>query len=177
MNQVPSDFNTLVMVHLDLLYRLAIRMTRGNITLAEELVSDTYVRAFRDRGTFDPVQVGIRPWLVRIMNTSPVGRAERHLNGKLSAHRKVIESSELNEVLSKNEGIDFGAMDEEISRALASVPNNFQIVAMLWAEDFSSAEIGIALNLPIDTVSNYLHQTIGSVMQSLSQYAGSPNHY
>src|SRR5438876_1072007 len=75
----PEQFEKLALEHMDLLYRVARRLARDS-SAAEDLVQETYLRAFRARESFDLQEFGIRPWLLRIMHNlhlSRVGREQR----------------------------------------------------------------------------------------------------
>src|SRR5699024_3615923 len=62
------DFETEALSHLDSLYGGALRMTR-NPHDAEDLVQETFVKAFRARDRFTP-GTNMRAWLYRIMTNS-----------------------------------------------------------------------------------------------------------
>src|SRR5689334_8296797 len=71
-----SEFDRLAMEHLDMLYRLARRMTR-DATRAEDLVQDTYLRAFAASDGFELKAYGIRPWLIRILRNVHFSKSQR----------------------------------------------------------------------------------------------------
>src|SRR5436309_15656441 len=58
--------------HLDALYRTALRMTR-NPQDAEDLVQETYLRAFRFFDQFTP-GTNLRAWLFRILTNTYINR-------------------------------------------------------------------------------------------------------
>ena len=62
------DFEAEALSHLDSLYGGALRMTR-NPHDAEDLVQDTFVKAFRARDRFTP-GTNMRAWLYRIMTNN-----------------------------------------------------------------------------------------------------------
>lgn len=76
MSQTPSapapEFEDVVRPHLDYLYSLAVRLC-GNRTVAEDLVQDTLLKAFRG---FARLQNRDRPrlWLTRILNSAHYDR-------------------------------------------------------------------------------------------------------
>ena len=65
----PEQFEKLALEHMDMLYRIARRLTRDSNS-AEDLVQETYLRAFRARDGFDLQEFGIRPWLVCVLRRS-----------------------------------------------------------------------------------------------------------
>src|SRR5437879_6872703 len=60
------------MLHLDALYRTALRMT-GNPQDADDLVQETYLRAFRFRDKFLPGS-NLRAWLFKILSNAAISR-------------------------------------------------------------------------------------------------------
>src|SRR5579859_6924848 len=67
-----EDFEAGVLVHLDSLYRTALRMT-NNPQEAEDLVQETMLKAFRFSNTYQR-GTNLRAWLFRILNTSAINR-------------------------------------------------------------------------------------------------------
>src|SRR5439155_21636756 len=74
----PGQFEKLALEHMDMLYRIARRLSRDS-SAAEDLVQETYLRAFRARDGFDLQEFGIRPWLIRIMHNLHLSRAGREV--------------------------------------------------------------------------------------------------
>src|SRR3954471_952454 len=71
-----GEFEKLAMEHLDMLYRIARRLSRDEAT-AEDLVQETYLRALRSYDSFDLKEYGIRPWLLRILHNLHTSRYKR----------------------------------------------------------------------------------------------------
>ena len=63
----PALFESEMNPHLDALYRNALRLT-GNSNDAEDLLQDTYLRAYRFFYQYQP-GTNAKAWLFRIMNT------------------------------------------------------------------------------------------------------------
>ncbi len=70
-----GGFEALVAEHLSSLYRFALSLTRDPHT-AEDLVQDTFLRAFERRGTFRG-EASVRTWFHRILHNLAVDRARR----------------------------------------------------------------------------------------------------
>src|SRR3954451_3269079 len=128
-----AKFDQLALEHLDLLYRIARRLT-GSIPAAEDLVQDTYVRAFRARDDFQLESFGIRPWLVRIMHNLHVSRAQREKRQPSSVEDQYLDSIPpkttapiLSDIAS------FDGMDEQLVRAVNDLPQEYQTALLLWA--------------------------------------------
>ncbi len=147
------------------LYGAAMRMTR-NPTDAEDLVQDTYLRAFRGFGGFQE-GTNLKAWLYRILTNSfintyrkkqrepqtvegPDDLDEWYLYDKLGGRN--VEVSAENEVLDQ-------IPDADVKAALESLPENFRIPVLLAdVEGFSYKEIAEIMETPIGTVMSRLHR-------------------
>jgi len=78
-----SEFEDVALVHLDLLYRAALRLAH-NRTEAEDLVQETWLRALRHFDQFDPGS-NCRAWLLTILRNAFLNRLRRE-------GREIIES-------------------------------------------------------------------------------------
>src|SRR5688500_12780144 len=65
---MPSAFETDALQHLDSLYGTALRLTRNDAD-AQDLVQDTYVKAFRARKQFKP-GTNLKAWLFTILHNT-----------------------------------------------------------------------------------------------------------
>jgi RNA polymerase sigma-70 factor (ECF subfamily) len=147
------------------LYGAALRMTR-NPADAEDLVQDTYLRAYRGFAGF---QDGTNPkaWLYRILTNNfistyrkkqrqpqivegPDDIDEWYLFDKLGA--RSVEDSAESEVLDR-------IPDQAVKTALESLPENFRLPVLLAdVEGFSYKEIADIMQTPIGTVMSRLHR-------------------
>ena len=173
MKITPADFDRLAMEHLDMLYRVARRLTRS-ATQAEDLVQETYLRAFRARGEFQLEGFGIRPWLVRIMHNLHVTRSQREKRQPVAVDESQLDgiaSSPLELPSSAFDG-QFQAMDEHLVRAIMELAQEYQTVLMLWAvEEFTYKEIADAVDVPIGTVMSRLHRARTKLSERLRDFA------
>src|SRR5580700_1906676 len=71
-----NEFERLALEQSDMLYRIALRLTRDS-ERAQDLVQETYLRAIRGRKGFQLESFGIRPWLVRILQNLHFSRGAR----------------------------------------------------------------------------------------------------
>ena len=149
----PDPFEEEALAHTDALYRAALRLTR-NPAEAEDLVQETYLKAFRSSARFER-GTNLRAWLFTIlMNT--------HRNSRRDAARNPIDvDSEAVEQAQALPGrgatpedllID-ATLDVDIKAALDALPETFR--AAVWlrdVEEFSYAEIARMLDIPTGTV-------------------------
>ena len=147
------------------LYGAAMRMTR-NPTDAEDLVQETYLRAYRGFAGFKE-GTNLKAWLYRILTNSfintyrkkqrepqivdgPEDVDEWYLYDKLGG--RSVEVSAENEVLDR-------IPDTDVKAALESLPENFRIPVLLAdVEGFAYKEIAEIMETPIGTVMSRLHR-------------------
>jgi RNA polymerase sigma-70 factor (ECF subfamily) len=157
------------------LYGAALRLTR-NPQDADDLVQETYLRAFRGFGGFQE-GTNLRAWMYRILTntfinsyrkkqrepvTVPDGEVEDwYLYDKLGASG--VEASAESEVLER-------IPDEDVQRALEDLPENFRMAVLLAdVEGFSYKEIAEILGIPIGTVMSRLHRGRKALQKALWQ--------
>src|SRR5258708_15051515 len=70
-----DPFETQALSYLDALYRTGLRMTRSEAE-AEDLVQETYIRAFRFREQFTP-GTNLKAWLFRILTNTFINQYRR----------------------------------------------------------------------------------------------------
>ena len=144
-------FETDALPHLRALYGTAYRMTR-NAHDAEDLVQETFLRAYRGFDRFEP-GTNIRAWLFTILHrvrTDAFRRAGR-------SPQTVEMIGEGPAVPAPQEALASGA--EDIERALAALPEVFRVAVLLRdVEDLSYDEIAGVLDIPIGTVMSRIHR-------------------
>jgi RNA polymerase sigma-70 factor (ECF subfamily) len=167
----PPEFERLALEQIDMLYRVARRLSRDP-NRAEDLVQETYLRALRSRDGFKLEDFGMKPWLLRILYNLHVSRSQRE--GKQPATVEDLESAG-SDRRSSSLPIDsrsFEGMDEELVRAIDGLSEDYQQVLMLWAvEELSYKEISEALDIPIGTVMSRLHRLRQKLSEELHDYA------
>lgn len=168
-----KQFEQLALEQMDMLYRIARRLTR-DADRAGDLVQDTYVRALRASGSFDLQAHGIRPWLVQIMRNSHFSRSDREKRQPVAVENAPLEAGRRegtpNPFLAQQAGWD--GMDERLARALKDLPEEYSTVLQLWAvEDFSYKEIADSLEIPIGTVMSRLHRARQRLAATLHDFA------
>src|SRR5688500_11080045 len=158
----PTDnFEKLALEQMDTLYRVARRLTRDP-ERANDLVQETYLRAFRAKESFQLKEYGIRPWLLRIMQNLHFSRSGRERRQPVLAEDGSLEAADLDS-LPEQPGvpapIDVEYLDEQLVRALDGLAVDYQIVLLMWAvDDLTYKEIAHTLDIPIGTVMSRLHR-------------------
>jgi len=172
--ELRERFERDVLPLLSSLYGAALRLTR-NPADAEDLVQETYLRAFRGFAGFQE-GTNLKAWLYRILTNSfintyrkkqrepqlvegPDDINEWYLFDKLGA-RSVQPSAEV-EVLDK-------IPDESVKAAVESLPENFRLPVLLAdVEGFSYKEIAEIMDSPVGTVMSRLHRGRKALQKAL----------
>jgi RNA polymerase sigma-70 factor, ECF subfamily len=133
------------------LYGTAYRLTRHPHD-AEDLVQETYLRAYRTFGNFAP-GTNLRAWLYTILH-----RARTDGLRKSGRTPRAVELAEDTcAVPPVQDSLAQG--QEEVARALAALPEHFRSAVVLRdIEEFSYEEIAQILSVPIGTVMSRIHR-------------------
>ncbi len=164
-----QQFEALVMEQMDMLYRVARRMTR-DAHKAEDLVQETFLRAFKSAEGFDLQEYGVRPWLMRIMHNLHVSRGMREKRQPAAMADEHLEAAAAESAPLPAALLD--GVDDRLKHAFDALPEEYQAVMHLWAiEEFSYKEIADALEIPVGTVMSRLHRARGRLSEQLREYA------
>lgn len=173
-----KEFERVALVHLDLLYNTAYRMT-GNVHDAEDLVQETFARAFR---FFDRFTKGTncKAWLFKIMRNNFINRLRRSARGPSTVSFEKIEGWLASEVaasdLSSSESDLSPDLDElvedDVKHALESLPTEYRLAVILSdISGFSYREIAEIMGTPIGTVRSRLSRARGFLQKRLYDLA------
>ena len=176
----PSTFAAAAMVHMDQLYSAALRMTR-NASDAEDLVQETYLRAYRGYGRFEE-GTNLRAWLYRILTNTFINsyRAKQRRPQEsdladvedLYLYRRLggVETSQLGQ--SAEDQLMNMLSESEVKAALEALPEKFRLPVLLAdVEGFSYKEIAEIVDVPIGTVMSRLHRGRKALQKSLWDFA------
>ena len=159
----------MVTAHLDALYRTALRLT-GRPQDAEDLVQETYLRAWRSLHTYRP---GTNPkaWLFRILHNARID----HYRASTRAVQTVDEIEGQDPAFVVNETPESlvlaGVMDAEVRQALMDIPEVFRACVILAdLEGFSYQEIADILGIPRGTVMSRLFRGRRAMRKVLARY-------
>ena len=157
---VSPAFETEALASLDGLYRAALRLTRKPAD-AEDLVQDTYLKAFRAADSFEP-GTNLRAWLFTILHNTARNRARDRARDTVAIDSDVVDRAADEAV----PGVGVGVRGEtpesillretlapELQAASDALPEAFrQAVWLRDVEEFSYAEIAGMLSVPLGTV-------------------------
>lgn len=145
-------FATEALTYVDQLYATALRLTRSPSD-ADDLVQDTYLKAFRAAGQFRPGS-NLKAWLFTILqNTFRNLRRDRGRD-PVDVDSETVERSTLGELEPNAEQrLLSTARGVEVRQALESLPPAFREAVWLRdVEELSYADIAQVLDVPIGTV-------------------------
>lgn len=160
------------------LYSAALRMTR-NAADAEDIVQETYLRAYRSYESFER-GTNLRAWLFRILTNTFINsyRAKQRRPQEtdvdnvddLYLYRRV-RSADFSSRSAEETLFDLFT-DDEVKQALEDLPESFRLPVLLAdVEGFSYREIAEMLDVPIGTVMSRLHRGRKSMQKALAQFA------
>jgi RNA polymerase sigma-70 factor (ECF subfamily) len=165
---------------LEPLYAAALRMTR-NPADAEDLVQETFIRAYRGFGSFQD-GTNLRAWLYRILTNTFINSYRAKQRRPEQTELDDVEDLYLYRRIGGLEAASMGrsAEDElmdlftetEVKDAIDALPDQFRIAVLLAdVEGFSYKEIAEILDVPIGTVMSRLHRGRKSLQKSLHSFA------
>jgi RNA polymerase sigma-70 factor (ECF subfamily) len=161
----------------DQVYRVARRLANSREE-AEDLVQDTYARAFRSWRQFQP-GTNLRAWLLRILTNLNIDRGRRV---QRTPEQTPLEEGDYYlynrlESTMPDENPDEERVLERLSQnavveALAEVPHDFRdVLVLVDIGEFSYAEAAQILDIPVGTVMSRLHRGRRILKQQLADRA------
>lgn len=159
------------------LYSAAMRMTHNSAD-AEDLVQETYLRAYRGFSSFEE-GTNLRAWLFRILTNTFINTYRAKQRRPVETDLADVEDLYMYKRLpvlaasrsAEDQLFDFFT-DDEVKAALEALPENFRLPVLLAdVEDFSYKEIAEILDIPIGTVMSRLHRGRKAMQKRLFDYA------
>jgi RNA polymerase sigma-70 factor (ECF subfamily) len=175
-----ARFSELAMPYMDALYSAALRMTR-NAADAEDLVQETYLRAYRGFGGFKE-GTNLKAWLYKILTNTFIN--------SYRAKKRRPEETDLDDtedfyLYRRLGGLEAAAAERTpeaevlesipeavVKEALESLPEQFRMAVLLAdVEGFSYKEIAEITDVPIGTVMSRLHRGRKQLQERLWHFA------
>lgn len=169
------NFEQLALPHLELLYRVARRLTRHEQE-AEDLVQETYLKAYQSFARFELREYGIKPWLLRILHNAYLNRRARAARAPRAIDSQTLEegqaAAEPTAMPDLTPTLDSEQLDSEVKRAIDGLSEEYRSVLLLWATmELSYRDIAEALDIPIGTVMSRLYRARQQMARVLADYA------
>ena len=166
--------------HMDAVYRFALRLT-GTQDGAEDLVQDTFFRAFRAWDQYTP-GTRCKSWLFTICRNVFLRQRERR-----QRHDEIVQETAQEDAASLSreapvfaaskdsdpEGDFFNSIvDEEIIAAIDELPSEYKMAVVLSdLEGLSYNEIAEIMEIPVGTVKSRLFRGRRQLQKRLHEYA------
>ena len=165
--------------HIDVLYGAALRLTK-NARDAEDLVQDTYLKAFRFISSFER-GTNAKAWLFRILKNSFINDYRKRSKEPSKVDYQEVETTYNSEEAAEvDHTTDLRVetvqdmIGDEVATALNSLPVDFRTVIILCdIEGFTYEEMAKILDIPIGTVRSRLHRARNLLKDKLRAYASS----
>ncbi len=162
----------------DQVYGVARRLV-GSREEAEDLVQETYARAFRSWRSFQP-GTNLRAWLFRILTNLNIDRGRKV---QRTPDMQPLEESDYFLYNKLEESTTDGTPDErrvverlsqnDAVTALADLPHDFRdVVLLVDLADFTYSDAAQILDIPIGTVMSRLHRGRRMLKRTLADSAG-----
>jgi len=177
-----TKFSDQAMQYMDALYTAALRLTH-NAADAEDLVQETYLKAYRAYGGFEE-GTNLRAWLYRILTNTFINNYRSKKRRPDETDIDEIEDLYLYRRLGGREAAAAGRSaeeelldwftDAEVKEAVEALPEQFRMAVLLSdVEGFSYKEIAEILDIPIGTVMSRLHRGRKALQRQLYEFAKS----
>jgi RNA polymerase sigma-70 factor, ECF subfamily len=175
-----ADFEHDAMPLAGQLYGAAMRMTR-NPADAEDLVQETFLKAYRAYDTFE-AGTNLKAWLYRILTNTYINRYRKAQRRPTETDLDDVEDMYLYRRMGAEESADLsrsaedalldGLVESDIKEAVEALPEHFRLPVLLAdLEGFSYKEIAEILDIPIGTVMSRLHRGRKQLQRTLWQFA------
>ncbi len=160
------------------LYSTAVRLS-GNRTDAEDLVQETYLRAFRSYDKFE-AGTNLRAWLFRILTNAHINRYRARQRRPEETDMDDVEDLYLYRRIRDEARISMSAEDQlmqyfseaEVFSAVEALPDAYRMAVLLAdVEGFSYKEIAEILEIPVGTVMSRLHRGRKMLEKALYDFA------
>jgi RNA polymerase sigma-70 factor (ECF subfamily) len=160
----------------DQVYRVA-RHLASSREDADELMQETYARAFRSWRSFTP-GTNMRAWLLRILTNLNIDRGRRQQRAPqmqpLEANDYFLYDrlAEDGDGVSDEEQVVERLSQDDIVAALSAVPHDFRdVLVLVDLGDFSYADAAQILDIPVGTVMSRLHRGRRILKRELAESA------
>jgi RNA polymerase sigma-70 factor, ECF subfamily len=160
----------------DQVYRVARHLARSPED-ADELMQETYARAFRSWRSFQP-GTNMRAWLLRIMTNLNIDRGRRQQRAPQMTPLEANDYFLYDRLAENGDGVsDEDRVVERLSQddivtALSAVPHDFRdVIVLVDLGDFSYADAAQILDIPVGTVMSRLHRGRRILKRELAESA------
>lgn len=161
------------------LYAIALNKTKGNYYDAEDLVQETFIKAFKAWHQFQQ-GTELKYWLSTILQNTFINKYNKKKKDKAIDGLDELEDYQLGSAESMSAVKELSAesaalrklSSREVNEAMQSLGEEFRsVVFMAIVQEMSYADIAAELDIPIGTVMSRLHRGKGKLKVLLAEYA------
>jgi RNA polymerase sigma-70 factor (ECF subfamily) len=174
-----ADFEREALVHLDVMYGAAYRLTR-NARDAEDLVQDAMLRAYRFWDSFEK-DSNCKAWLLRILTNTFINEYQRKKRSREVLDAAAAEQDAVDGVLhhanatrqrDAEQVLVERSVSDDVQRALDALPDDFRTAVVLCdIEGLSYKEIAEIMECPVGTVMSRLFRGRRLLQGALRDFA------
>jgi RNA polymerase sigma-70 factor (ECF subfamily) len=172
--QRRRDFEDEALVHLDALYGLALRLSGGDESGAEDLVQEAILKAYRAWDRFEP-GTNCRAWLMTILRNTFINQFRRQRSRPTDVEFEQFAERPPSDALfeADPEGRIFDhIIDDQVIAAIDELPAEFRIAVVLSdLEGLSYQEVADLMGIPVGTVKSRLFRARKRLQERLYEYA------
>ena len=167
MPEDSGDFRQQALAHANALYNFALRLSKRPSD-ADDLVQETYLRAFRFAHRFAP-GTHLRAWLFQILRNTFLTFYRRESHRLVVFDKDAIDGPDEGWEVEVSPSPVATALDLE--RAIGALPEEFRSVLLLAdLEGFALGEIAEIMDTPIGTVKSRLFRARRLARRRLADY-------
>lgn len=170
--EADDGFAREALSYIDSLYGTALRLTRRPAD-AEDLVQDTYLKAFRASRQFER-GTNLKAWLFTILHNTFRNMRRHDGRNPIEVDSEVVEQAMdvAGQEQTPEQLLTRATLDADLQAALDALPETFrQAVWLRDVEEFSYAEIARMINVPIGTVMSRISRGRRMLFERLSSSA------
>ena len=165
-----DDFAREALSYVDSLYGTALRLTRRPAD-AEDLVQDTYLKAFRAADQFER-GTNLKAWLFTILHNTFRNSRRHDVRSPVDVDSEVVERAA--DVMALDQTpeqlLTRATLDTNLQAALDALPDTFrQAVWLRDVEEFSYAEIAKIIGAPLGTVMSRISRGRRMLLEKLAK--------
>ena len=168
-----ASFEEEALPHLDAVYRFALRLT-GSPADAEDLVQETFLRAFRSWEHYTP-GTRAKSWLFTICRNAFLRQRQQDNRRSEVIQQATSPDAPLFMPAYQDDpegNFFFGIVDETVLQHIGKIPAEFREVVLLSdLEGLSYAEVAHVLDVPLGTVKSRLFRGRKLLQKVLYDYA------
>ena len=176
--EAPDSFEDEALALIDRLYGTALGMTK-NPADAEDVVQETYAKAFKARDSFKP-GTNLKAWLYRILTNTYISHYRKAQRSPQISGASDIEDWQIANAASHDSrglrSAEMEALDQipdgAVADALGNLGEQYRIAVWLAdVEGFSYKEIAEIMDTPMGTVMSRINRGRKQLREALADYA------